>query len=137
MELRYGKARHARARPGHPRLDSIAASKDVDGRDKPGHDEKGERSLESLKARCVSGPQLRNKPSITGIETDQVARNRRRFHGTLFGVVADRCPASHCRLDLRVRRFALEFDAAEMRPQAAFRVDRARIERARIEARSA
>ena len=31
--------RHARACPGHPRLVSGAAKKDVDGRDKPGHDE--------------------------------------------------------------------------------------------------
>src|SRR5450631_419363 len=82
---------------------------------------------------------LRNKPSLTGIETDELSRNRRRFHGTLFVVVADRCPASHSGLDLRVRRFALEFDATKKRPRsvAAFRADRARIERARIEARSA
>jgi hypothetical protein len=31
------KDRHARACPGHPRF-SLFASKDVDGRDKPGHD---------------------------------------------------------------------------------------------------
>ena len=31
--------RHARARPGHPRLTG-RHSKDVDGRDKPGHDGK-------------------------------------------------------------------------------------------------
>src|ERR1700682_6434706 len=82
---------------------------------------------------------VRNKSSLTGIETDQLVRNRRRFDGTLFVVVADRCPASHSCLDLRVRRFALEFDAAKKRPRsvAAFRVERARIERARIEARSA
>jgi hypothetical protein len=30
--------RHARPRAGHPRLNSIAARKGVDGRDKPGHD---------------------------------------------------------------------------------------------------
>jgi hypothetical protein len=83
---------------------------------------------------------VRNKPSLTGIETDQLARNRRRCcHGTLFVVVADRCPASHSGLDLRVRRFALEFDAAKKRPRsvAAFRVDGARIERARMGASSA
>jgi len=82
---------------------------------------------------------FRNKPPLTGIETDELTRNLRRFHGTLFVVVADRCPASHSGLDLRVRRFALEFDAAKKRPRsvAAFRADRARIERARIEARSA
>jgi hypothetical protein len=53
--------------------------------------------------------------------------------------VADRCPVAHSRPDLRVRRFALEFDAVKKRPRsgAAFGVDRARIERARIEARSA
>ena len=31
--------RHARPCAGHPRLDGISKSKDVDGRDKPGHDE--------------------------------------------------------------------------------------------------
>jgi phosphoribosylanthranilate isomerase len=31
--------RHARAFPGHPRLSRLTASKDVDGRDEPGHDE--------------------------------------------------------------------------------------------------
>ncbi|AUC95877.1 hypothetical protein CWS35_17735 [Bradyrhizobium sp. SK17] len=34
------KLRHARACPGHPRLHFLA-KKDVDGRDKPGHDECG------------------------------------------------------------------------------------------------
>src|ERR1700736_4953774 len=82
---------------------------------------------------------FRNKPPLTGIETGEPTRNRRRFYGTLFVVVAARCPASHSGPDLRVRRFALEFDAAKKRPRsvAAFRADRARIERARIEARSA
>jgi hypothetical protein len=32
------KGRHARACPGHPRLAVHADAKDVDGRDKPGHD---------------------------------------------------------------------------------------------------
>jgi hypothetical protein len=32
--------RHARPCAGHPRLCSIAIRQDVDGRDKPGHDEK-------------------------------------------------------------------------------------------------
>ena len=83
---------------------------------------------------------VRNKPPLTGIETEiNPLVTRRRFHGTLFVVVADRCPASHSGLDLRVRRFALEFDAAKKRPRsvAAFRVDGARIERARIGASSA
>ena len=83
---------------------------------------------------------LRNKPPLTGIETEiNPPVVRRRFHGTLFVVVADRCPASHSGRDLRVRRFALEFDAAKKRPRsvAAFRVDGARIERARIGASSA
>jgi hypothetical protein len=31
--------RHARPCAGHPRLYGVAAKKDVDGRDKPGHDE--------------------------------------------------------------------------------------------------
>jgi hypothetical protein len=31
--------RHARACPGHPRLYGVDESEDVDGRDKPGHDE--------------------------------------------------------------------------------------------------
>src|SRR6266478_8589473 len=82
----------------------------------------------------------RNKPPLTGIETViNPLVTRRRFHGTLFVVVADRCPASHSGLDLRVRRFALEFDAAKKRPRsvAAFRVDGARIERARMGASSA
>jgi hypothetical protein len=30
--------RHARLYAGHPRLESLAAPKGVDGRDKPGHD---------------------------------------------------------------------------------------------------
>jgi hypothetical protein len=30
--------RHGRARPGHPRLDSLRGRKDVDARDKRGHD---------------------------------------------------------------------------------------------------
>jgi hypothetical protein len=34
------KTRHARACPGHPRLYERHGKKDVDGRDKPGHDEK-------------------------------------------------------------------------------------------------
>jgi hypothetical protein len=83
---------------------------------------------------------VRNKPPLTGIETKINPRvTRRRFHGTLFVVVAARCPASHSGPDLRVRRFALEFDAAKKRPRsvAAFRVDRARIERARMGASSA
>jgi hypothetical protein len=33
------KLRHARACPGHPRLFSTLRPKDVDGRDKPGHDD--------------------------------------------------------------------------------------------------
>src|SRR5712671_7739901 len=83
---------------------------------------------------------LRNKHPLAAIETEiNPLVTRRRFHGPLFVVVADRCPASHSGLDLRVRRFALEFDAAKKRPRsvAAFRADRARIETARIEARSA
>jgi len=36
--------RHARPCAGHPRLDGISKSKDVDGRDKPGHDESAIRS---------------------------------------------------------------------------------------------
>ena len=32
---------HARARRGHPRLDFLRATKDVNGRVKPGHDEVG------------------------------------------------------------------------------------------------
>jgi hypothetical protein len=32
--------RHARARRGHPRLSGRPARQDVDGRDKPGHDER-------------------------------------------------------------------------------------------------
>ncbi len=83
---------------------------------------------------------LRNKPPLTGIETEiNPLVTRRRFHGTLFVVVADRCPASDYGPDLRVRRFALEFDATKKRPRsvAAFRVDGARIERARIGASSA
>src|SRR5260221_9031456 len=82
----------------------------------------------------------RNKPPLTGIETQiNPLVTRRRFHGTLFVVVADRCPVSHSGLDLRVRRFALEYDAAKKRPRsvAAFRVDGARIERARMGASSA
>jgi hypothetical protein len=38
----YLKVRHARACPGHPRLSGLInglSEKDVDGRDKPGHDE--------------------------------------------------------------------------------------------------
>ena len=38
-----GQKREARLRarcPGHPRLDEGCSKKDVDGRDKPGHDEK-------------------------------------------------------------------------------------------------
>jgi hypothetical protein len=82
----------------------------------------------------------RNKPPLTGIETEiNPLVIRRRCHGTLFVVVADRCPASDSGPDLRVRRFALEFDAVKKRPRsvAAFRVDGARIERARIGASSA
>jgi hypothetical protein len=37
-DLRSAFPRHARPCAGHPRLDSVAARKDVDGRDKPGHD---------------------------------------------------------------------------------------------------
>src|SRR5712671_2008867 len=33
--------RHARACRGHPRLNGAATKKDVDGRDKPGHDDAG------------------------------------------------------------------------------------------------
>jgi hypothetical protein len=33
--------RHARACPGHPRLSLPPTLEDVDGRDKPGHDEQG------------------------------------------------------------------------------------------------
>ena len=96
-------------------------------------------TVDKLHSHHFSIERLRNKPSLRGIETDQLARNRRRFHGALFVVVADRCPASHSGRDLRVRRFALEFDAAKKRPRsvAAFRVDGARIERARMGASSA
>jgi hypothetical protein len=33
------RVRHARPCAGHPRLEAIALEKNVDGRDKPGHDE--------------------------------------------------------------------------------------------------
>jgi hypothetical protein len=36
----HGEARHARACPGHPRLGEGCSKKDVDGRDKRGHDDK-------------------------------------------------------------------------------------------------
>jgi hypothetical protein len=36
----HSKVRHARPCAGHPRL-TFGTSKDVDGRDKPGHDEQG------------------------------------------------------------------------------------------------
>jgi hypothetical protein len=38
-ELAYRETRHARAGPGHPRLNDNRGKKIVDGRDKPGHDE--------------------------------------------------------------------------------------------------
>jgi hypothetical protein len=36
--VRFTSPRHARLYAGHPRLHDMAANKDVDGRDKPGHD---------------------------------------------------------------------------------------------------
>ena len=40
--LLLGTRRHARPRAGHPRLHLIANIQDVDGRDKPGHDDEAE-----------------------------------------------------------------------------------------------
>jgi hypothetical protein len=37
---RFNETRHARPCAGHPRLRGASRKKDVDGRDKPGHDEK-------------------------------------------------------------------------------------------------
>jgi hypothetical protein len=48
-----GQKRETRLRarcPGHPRLNSIAARKGVDGRDKPGHDGKGDASSTAQRA---------------------------------------------------------------------------------------
>ena len=70
--------RHGRACPGHPRLDNEVLQEDVDGRDKPGHDERREKkerrgSLRSCKDGCW--PHRRQKAGLVRDITQALVKN--------------------------------------------------------------
>jgi hypothetical protein len=90
--------RHARACRGHPRLQMPRQNKDVDGRDKPGHDE----DVRSMSTHPCLGYRISYDPSrLAGAEAKAPARNHRSPR-QCRSAARRRAATARCRLALEI-----------------------------------